>query len=37
MSEALTPNEKYENFVNAHMEAVVESIPTKLRAKNRVP
>ena len=37
ISEALTPNEEYYNFVNAHMEAAAECIPTKLRAKYRVP
>ena len=33
ISETLTPNDEYENFVNAHLEAADESIPTKLRAK----
>ena len=33
ISETLTPNDKYENFVNAHMEAVAEWILTKLRTK----
>ena len=33
ISETLTLNEEYENFVNAHFEAAVECIPTKLRAK----
>ena len=33
ISETLTPNDKYENFVNAHMEAVAECILTKLRTK----
>ena len=37
ISETLTPNDEYENFVNAHMEAAAKSIPTKLRAKHRVP
>ena len=32
-----TPNEEYENFVNAHLEAAVEFIPTKQRTKSRVP
>ena len=32
-----TPNDEYENFVNAHLEAVAECIPTKQRAKPRVP
>ena len=35
--ETPTPNDKYENFVNAHLEAVAECIPTKQRAKPRVP
>ena len=33
ISETLTPNDEYENFVNAHMEAVAECIPIKLKAK----
>ena len=37
ISETLTPSDKYENFVNACMEAEAECIPTKLRAKHRVP
>ena len=37
ISETLTPNYEYENFVNAHMEVAAECIPTKLRAKHRVP
>ena len=36
ISETLTPNDKYENFINAHMEAAAECIPTKLRAKHWV-
>ena len=32
-----TPNDKYENFVNAHLEAAVKGIPTKPRTKYRVP
>ena len=32
-----TPNEEYENFVNAHQEAAVEFIPTKQGTKYRVP
>ena len=32
-----TANNKYENFVNVHIEAVAEYIPTKQRAKPRVP
>ena len=37
IAEKPTLNEKYENFVNAHMEAAAECILTKLRAKHRVP
>ena len=37
ISELLTPNDEYENFVNAHIEAATEYIPTKLRAKHRIP
>ena len=36
-TETHTPNEEYENFVNAHLEAAAECIPTKLRTKPRVP
>ena len=36
ISETLTSNDEYENFVNAHLEAVAECIPTKQRAKSRV-
>ena len=36
ISKTLTPNDKWENFVNAHMEAAVECIQTKQRAKWRV-
>ena len=32
-----TPNNEYENFVNAHLEAVLKCIPTKLRTKYRAP
>ena len=32
-----TPNEEYENFVNAHLEAAAEFIPTKQRTKYSVP
>ena len=32
-SKILTPNNEYENFVNDHMEAAAECIPTKLKAK----
>ena len=28
-----TPNDEYENFVNAHLEAAAECIPTKQKAK----
>ena len=34
ISEKLFPNDKYENFVNTHMEAAAECIPTKVRAKH---
>ena len=33
ISEILTPNVENENFINAHMEAAAECMPTKLRAK----
>ena len=41
ISETLTPNDEYENFVNANMEAAVECIPTKpshlqLEKKNEI-
>ena len=32
-----TPNDQYENFVNAHFEAAAKCIPTKPRTKYRVP
>ena len=32
-----TPNEEYENFVNAYLEAAAKCIPTKLKTKYRVP
>ena len=32
-----TLNDEYENFINAHLEAAAECIPTKLRTKSRVP
>ena len=32
-----TPNDEYENFVNVHLEAAAECIPTKQRTKPRVP
>ena len=31
------PNDEYENFVNAHIEAAAECIPTKIRKKCKVP
>ena len=37
ISEIFTPNDEYENFVKAHVEVATECIPTKLRAKHRVP
>ena len=36
ISESLTPNDEYENFVHGHMEAGAEWIPTKIRAKHRI-
>ena len=33
ISETPTVNDEYENFVNAHLEAAAECIPTKQRAK----
>ena len=35
-TETHTPNDKYENFVNAHLEAAAKYIPTKHRTKSRV-
>ena len=32
-----TPNDEYENFVNAHLKAAAKCIPTKLKTKYRVP
>ena len=32
-----TPNDEYENFVNAHLEAAANCIPTKPKTKYRVP
>ena len=32
-----TPNDEYENFVNAHLEAAAKCIPIKPRTKYRVP
>ena len=37
ISETLTPNYEYENFVNAYIEVSAECIPNKLRGKYRVP
>ena len=37
ISETPNPNDEYENFANAHLEAAAECIPTKQRAKPRVP
>ena len=36
ISETPTASDKYENFVNAHLEAAAEFIPTKQRAKPKV-
>ena len=36
-AETPTPNDEYENFINAHLEAAAKCIPTKQRAKPRVP
>ena len=36
-TEKSTPNDEYENFVNAHLEAAAKCIPTKLKTKYRVP
>ena len=35
-TETHTPNDEYENFVSAHLEAAAEYIPTKQRTKPRV-
>ena len=32
-----TPNDEYENFVDAHLEAAAKYIPTKIKTKYRVP
>ena len=37
ISERHTVNDEYENFVTTHIEAAAECLPTKLRAKCRVP
>ena len=36
-TEKCTPNDEYENFVNAHLEAAAKCITTKLKTKYRVP
>ena len=36
-SKTHTPSDEYENFINAPLEAAAECIPTKQRAKLRVP
>ena len=36
-TEKNSPNDEYENFVNAHLEAAAKYIPTKLKSKYRVP
>ena len=36
-TEKSTPNDEYENFVEAHREAASKCIPTKPRTKYRVP
>ena len=36
ISKTHTPNDEYENFVNAHLEAAVECKPTKQKAKSRI-
>ena len=36
-TEKNTPNDEYENFVNAHLEAAAKYIPTKIKTKYRVP
>ena len=35
--EKRTPNDEYENIVNAHLEAAAKSIPTKSKTKYRAP
>ena len=35
-TEKSTPNDEYENFVNAQLEAAAKCIPTKLKTKYRV-
>ena len=36
-TEKRTPNDEYENFVNAHLGTAAKCIPTKLKTKYRVP
>ena len=36
-TEKSTPNDEYENFINAHLEAAAKYIPTKIKTKYRVP
>ena len=36
-TEKVTPNDEYENFVEAHLEAASKCIPTKPRTKYRLP
>ena len=36
-TETHTPNDEYENFVNAYLEATAKYIPKKHRTKSRVP
>ena len=36
-TEKSTPNDKYGNFVNAHLKVAAKCIPTKLKTKYRVP
>ena len=31
------PNDEYENFINAHLDAAAKYIETKFRTKSRVP
>ena len=35
ISETPTPNDEYENFVNVHLEAAAECLPTRQRVKPR--
>ena len=36
-TETHTPNDEYENFINAHLEEAAKYIPAKHRTKSRVP